>query len=309
MSQGCLMLSFSGIEFQSIHSHYRDCALDVFLETIESATDAKEEIVLDKRIEGHKYSFGDFFDDFLYADWNCFHSNSFLKSISQNTFQRLIASQFFRPGKQLCSQKIFNHLKIRTGYCGLKGTSISANKPFVGTKEEFAEYKIDWYTRNPEFIDWSDDDFLPNRKFIEDLLVEELKKNGKGNLLKDLFRERDSRERLRQISQVFHSEIMNHLGRGVEREAYAMKIGGKICKGNYYIYCDDLSTQEKMKHKSLRRIYKIIKNGKAQYISLDFEKGMFEFHNAKGEHLGEFRYDGSRNGKARADHNSNFVDK
>lgn len=303
------MLSYSGIEFQSIHKHYRDCALDAFLELLESATVEGEDVVLDKRIVGHSYSFGDFYDDFLYADWNHFHSNNFLKNISQNTYQRLIASQFFRPGKRLCSQKKFNHLYICTGYCGLKGTNVSDNKTFVGTKEEFAEYKIDWYTRNPEFIDWSEDNFLPNRQFIEDILVEEIKKNGKGGLLKDLYRERNSKERLKQIAIVFHREIMNHKGRGKEREAYAMEIGGIICKGNYYIYCDDLSTQEQMKHKSLRRIFMIMKRGRVQYISLDFEKGMFEFHNANGDHLGEFKYDGSFNGKARVDHNLTFVSK
>lgn len=57
MSEGRLMLVFSGIEFQSIHRKYRDCALDALLDLSEHALCTNEDdILLDKRIEGHKYS-------------------------------------------------------------------------------------------------------------------------------------------------------------------------------------------------------------------------------------------------------------
>jgi hypothetical protein len=92
---------------------------------------------------------------------------------------------------------------------------------------------------------------------------------------------------------------------GPNLAAYTIEIGGKIAKSNYYEYDAQLSANEtRAAGNSLRTIYKIIGNGgQLKYISLDHLHGMFEFHNFKGEHLGEFKFDGSFNSKAEPDHN------
>ena len=59
----------------------------------------------------------------------------------------------------------------------------------------------------------------------------------------------------------------------------------------------------KMLAKVYERYHGIIKDGKKQYISLDFHKGMFEFHDEKGIHLGEYFFDGTRNKGAEESHN------
>ena len=64
-----------------------------------------------------------------------------------------------------------------------------------------------------------------------------------------------------------------------------------------------MSTNEQKDCGSLREIYVIMKDGKNQYISLDFHKGMFEFHDEKGIHLGEYLFDGTPNEEAKKSHN------
>lgn len=81
--------------------------------------------------------------------------------------------------------------------------------------------------------------------------------------------------------------------------SYTQEIGGKICLGNAYTYEYQLSVAEsEANRREPRRIYSIEKNGLKQYISLDFAHGMFEFHDHKGKHLGEFHFDGSPNKSA-----------
>jgi len=55
---------------------------------------------------------------------------------------------------------------------------------------------------------------------------------------------------------------------------------------------------------SSKKFYRtaIIKNNEKQYNSLDFHKGMFEFHDEKGRHLGEFLFDGTMNKEAQRNH-------
>lgn len=81
-------------------------------------------------------------------------------------------------------------------------------------------------------------------------------------------------------------------------EAYASKIGGEICRYNYYTYEKELSNLERQYAKSLREIYSIVnRNGNLQFISIDFGHGMFESHDENGKHQGEFRFDGCTSNK------------
>ena len=84
---------------------------------------------------------------------------------------------------------------------------------------------------------------------------------------------------------------------------YASKIGGEICRCNYYTYEAELSDMERQFAKSIREIYSIVnKGGLEQFISIDFGHGMFEFHDKNGEHQGEFRFNGTLNSGVEADH-------
>ena len=92
---------------------------------------------------------------------------------------------------------------------------------------------------------------------------------------------------------------------GGEKEGYIREIGTRLCQANYYTY--DREVSDKNKERSgygvLRVIFSIIgRQGKKQYISLDFEKGMFEYYDYLGRHMGEYRFDGSNNKRAERSH-------
>lgn len=91
--------------------------------------------------------------------------------------------------------------------------------------------------------------------------------------------------------------------KGAERYAYAEKIGKQILKINGYMYETELSQREQVAAKSLRSIYSIINKSRyKQYVSIDFEHGMFELINHLNDHLGEFRFDGTYNSDPEPDH-------
>lgn len=46
----------------------------------------------------------------------------------------------------------------------------------------------------------------------------------------------------------------------------------------------------------------INRDGKRQYISLDFAHGMFEYIDSHGNHIGEYRLTGDFNSSAQTDH-------
>ena len=99
----------------------------------------------------------------------------------------------------------------------------------------------------------------------------------------------------------FHRLVMGRQGDAIGGNASS--IGGEICRCNYYTYEAELSDFERQYAKNPIEIYSIInRNGKRQFISIDFHHGMFEFHDETGAHLGEYRFDGSFNSNAEADH-------
>ena len=108
--------------------------------------------------------------------------------------------------------------------------------------------------------------------------------------------------KINAIVLLFHRVVMASF-KHTEMTAYCREIGKKVCEVNYYQHEKDLSNKEQQHCKSLRCIYSITKNGQKQYISLDFHKGMFEFHDESGRHLGEFLFDGTWNKKAEESHN------
>ena len=90
---------------------------------------------------------------------------------------------------------------------------------------------------------------------------------------------------------------------GGEKQGYSYKVGGNICESNYYQFEQRLSSAEQQCCGAQRYIYSILKQGQKQYISLDVEKGMFEFYDEYGKHIGEYHYDGTRNTEAKPSHN------
>ncbi len=58
----------------------------------------------------------------------------------------------------------------------------------------------------------------------------------------------------------------------------------------------------------MRKIFSLTgHDGKKKYISIDFKHGFFEFHDYRGDHLGEYRFNGEFNSEADPSHNLKSV--
>lgn len=199
------------------------------------------------------------------------------------------------------------------------------------------KWKENWFSSHPELIDWTGKEghFFVNDDVIEEILTQEnnlfvnneLRKAGVEDISKtkidefinsksDCHTDEDLNKTLKDNATAifFHSYVMNSHPRGGDRQGYTNKIGAIICKTNYYVELTDLAKLEKEaspagRMNTQRTIYGIKSvDNKWKFISFDFEKGMFEFYDDDGTHLGEFRFDGSQNASNKSDHNLRCVE-
>lgn len=250
----------------------------------------------------HQFSYGDFYTGLLFRPWPDFHTDHILSSISQKTYQLL---QSFSQCIMLPSidneadfmQKEEPH--AHTGYCNPKNY-----KDFVNCVSAWEVWHREWYATHPQDIDWSNatNDWLPR----QDLILKILKRELHAKFVEDGLTPETAKQKVaaitdKKIVHEFHDKVMGH--KGDDLEGYASQIGGEICRCNYYTFEARLSGFEQQYAKSLREIYSIVnKDGKIQFISIDFSHGMFEFHDENGKHQGEFRFDGSPNYGIETDH-------
>lgn len=241
----------------------------------------------------HEYSYGNFYNDFIYKKWKELTKDPNLKGISSTSHNLLFHLCFEYPSfaKSIEKRDMFDEMPLHKGYSGLEYQN--SDEPFIKCISSWHLWKISWLSNKQEEISWKKKDpFLPNQEYSSTILLNEIRKHHKEDKLE---------KHKKNVAITFHEEVMKYKGRDLI--AYTMKIGKMICEANYYIYEGELSKKEQALSKSLRHVYSVIgNNGNKQYISLDFRHGMFEFHNSKGEHLGEFHFDGSCNSKPESDH-------
>lgn len=183
-------------------------------------------------------------------------------------------------------------IKGNKGFAGFDYSSPDIPYDYVKCVASWYNWRIKWMAHHPEDIKWTDDNFLPNKHYSNLILREELEK-VKGRF-----------DRSRYVD-LFYEHVMKPKKAGGEKEGYIREIGTRLCQANYYTY--DREVSDKNKERSgygvLRVIFSIIgRQGKKQYISLDFEKGMFEYYDYLGRHMGEYRFDGSNNKRAERSH-------
>lgn len=196
------------------------------------------------------------------------------------TFRAIIASPI------LSSDPEFTAKPEPKANAGMKVDN--APLPYLCDKATHRNWKTNFYRLNPAEIDWTNaaGNLFPNSSVICECFERELTLHGySGGIPKSLT----------ELCDLFYTYVIKRKP-DREKEAYFQKIGTEICLANYYTYEDKLSAKEQKICGSLRRIFSIECNRHLQYLSIDFEGGMFELHDSRGHHQGEFRWDGKNNG-------------
>lgn len=306
-TKGSLLVTADGMELAHVDREVQDEVVGDFFKMKTEAERCHDRFYTLPDLYTHQFSYGDFITGFMYREWPSFHADEALANIQQKTHQLIQAFAQCPMLMEVDSVGSFaekEEPQAHSGFCNLQGFS-----DFVGNTDAWESWHRDWYTAHPETIDWSkfESNWLPRQDMILDILRCEVKKKMENE------HGRDEAERLfKQIADaemvhVFHRDVMGH--KGDEKEGYASAIGGEICRCNYYAYEAELSNMERQYAKSIRQIYSIVnKEGKLQFISIDFGHGMFEFHDENGRHQGEYRFDGSYNSGIEEDHSLKCIE-
>lgn len=293
---GKLFAVSEGFEIKEINPSDRDRVVIDYCKMIFEAEQASDCFFVEDDIYHREFSYGNI-TDLMYGKWDEIKSDSRFEGISQKAMN-LIGQNMFHPfGGRSVSKADFDCETEPKCYNGFDNGCENLQLPCVYVKciASWYAWRRKWFQDNPHLIDWSqaEESFLPCPKAINSILKRELMQHG-------INPENIARKEL--VFQ-FEKKVLSHKARNGMREAYIRQIGEEICLANFYKFEPEISTFNQQQKKSLRAIYSIRnKEGKKQYISLDFEKGMFEYHNEHGDHLGEYHFEGTSNKKAEPDH-------
>lgn len=323
---GSILITQEGVETNSIEVDSRDKSFFNFYTMLEKALKFGDCCFMTEATYKHSYSYGDYYPAFVNLNWEDFQKIESLKGISFNTYNYITNNFLYIYPKTLTAEKDFEKLNKPRGKGGFKYSNCPED--FLCCISRWNKWHCEHLTTHPEEIKWNKNAlFIPNVNAVYQILKEEtllyIEREYGGSIEKadnrkqkierildklladkeDYHINEDKMKPLKPNAIVlfFHRIVMPSKGRN-EMTAYCKKIGKKVCEQNYYQYEGELSTNEQKACGSLREIYSIVKNGEKQYISLDFHKGMFEFHDKKGIHLGEYLFDGTFNKKAEKSH-------
>lgn len=271
-----------------------------------------------------QYEFGTLVE-FIYADaaqlkkWGIPHS----------MMQRMSTSLMATPGiMRKIDNAAWEGLAGFRNDCGFK--SCGAGTHYSGDRDTWHEHREAHYGAHNDQIDWNGRtgtvtlEFIPNRLRTDELLRREIERHVESMVREEALQKGWSKEEIKEKSALrkqeilkkwegeethvtFHREVMKE-GSGTIA-AQAGRIGEIICKANFYNFEPELTAKEtKLAGGSMRKIFSLTgHDGKKKYISIDFKHGFFEFHDYRGDHLGEYRFNGEFNSEADPSHNLKSV--
>lgn len=294
---GNIRLIPMGFETVDIVENERNGVLLEFLGMKEAAKE--DNLYADVSLFTYPFSYGNFYDDFVYASWDKFRTKSSLKGFAQNTIQYLQSIWFQQPVIQTISNEVEWESKHEPRInAGLRKPILIPN--YIYDSNTHSQWIHDWLTANPNMINWESavNDVFPYPQKIHSFmqkLVEEQCNPSLWHKEQYAVLRPDGTWHLRdtEIVNAFHGEYLRHLD-AAERKAVSERIGTHICELNHYQFEEEGSRIESQ-HNSGRKIFSIKKNGHKQYLSVDFVHGMFEFIDEYNVHQGEKRFDGSYN--------------
>ncbi len=273
---GNIFLDNAGIDFSLVAKENCECAIKKFVQMVAEARNCHDTFY---------YSGGE--------KWDVFYSKS-------SDFR----DPYWQGAGQIAQQLLFNvsdpiFTKSRpesTNDFGAKpdpkthGGFQYQNHPksnYVYDFPSIDKWHHDYLSANPRLLEWNGTNGIITRPDLVDYIMK---------------RELQSREiqikKRSSIANTFYDEIMKKLDKSGVIIAYSQRIGSEICLANYYKREPELeSLEHKEGNKKVSMIFSIIKDNKYQFLSIDTQHGMFELCDDKGDHKGEYRFDGSINTK------------
>ncbi len=238
-----------------------------------------------------------------YEDWGCLHELMSFEDF--NSVKELVGWMKHRNFKTLLKfwqrannyQSPYNnftdfndnHPEKKNGLIGFENTAGIAE--FVHDEKSRNDLLIQYCIRNNRLINWAkyNHPFLPNIYFSNLYLADKTKKLSDSNKTK---------KEIMELSKFYCDKGYIEDCENGAKIANADSVGTEVARRNFYSYEAAISREEeKLRGGSMRKIFSVSKDNEKMYLSIDFEKGnAFEWCNYKGEHLGEFRFNGEENG-------------
>lgn len=292
---GELFVLHESFELSHLEPKKRDEVVSDYCESIDLIS-KNDKLYAPIEIDDYKYSYGDLYNGLIYRPWKEIVGDANLRGISVKTHNLFFTSLFQMPNLfyEKMSHEDFMAVFVEEHF-GFNGFKFNTERiPYISSEPTWQDWHNQWLSTHQDEIKFEDieDDFLSNKVYSNGILKNELIKSEKENLIEIKYNN--------NIAQAFHSEVMQKKGKDLI--AYAAEVGRRVLIANYYKFEEELSSNEQRICKSYRKIYSLNLGGNKKYISIDFEKGMFEFHDTHGKHLGEFKFDGSFNKKAETSH-------
>ncbi|WP_312296767.1 hypothetical protein [Chryseobacterium sp.] len=270
-------------------------SLNNFLEAGNHARKNHDTINSTNELFSHKFSWGYFYDDFVYKPYSELIQKDTWNWLPQTLHQAFTTFFFQNPSGRSDFANLDEFIDCyKSENLGSIGCQCKAIESDVFDVLSWHLWKNSFYRENPHLYIWKSNDhkFLPNKTFSDSILEREIRLHGKIDKIP---------ENQNSIGLTFHNEVMKL--KGPEIQAYTIQIATEIAEANFYKFEKQLSANEKEHTKSPRKIFSTVnQEGEKIYLSLDHAHGMFELHNFRGEHLGEFKFDGSFNSIADQTH-------
>lgn len=270
MSKGNIFIDGQGIDVSKIDVGQRNQVLNDFFEMNCCAE-----------------SNGDDFFRVNEQEWDVFYNTLYTEPYWEGVSANLVngLQNDFRQPKLLAAKADFCQKPDPKTHGGLDYYGHPSTN-YIFDVKTWRKWHYDWLYCHPECIVWGKNVLWPRLVLVINILKEELKKHNISIPKKDI-----------DVANAFYEGIMKHLN---ERElySYATAIGSKLCVFNYYHRETELEKLEEHNgNVKAKTIFSIKKNNKYQFLSIDIQHGMLELCDDNGNHLGEYRFDGTPNGQ------------
>jgi hypothetical protein len=175
---GHLFLSLKSFELKKVEENKRDEIFRNFCNAVDNATRARDLFYATDNIHIHRYSYGSFYYDFLFQNWDAVNASPHLKGISSTSLNLYHSLVFAIPNlvNSIHSEKYFT-ARFKNQHFGFSGFRYrNPSKPYVSCYPSWRDWKQVWLSQHQSEIQWhkDDDDFLPCKKISDEILWKEV---------------------------------------------------------------------------------------------------------------------------------------